>query len=255
MSQRKTIRRRFLKQAGITAVAATSGYFPSGIIAAPLKSRMAVERRQMALIGVGGNGRRTAPTAKKYADLIALCDVDKSQLRRGNETLCDGKADTYTGYREVLARDDIDIVQISTPDHWHAKILIEAMLAGKDAYCEKPLTLTIDEGKLVRQIQKQTGRVVQVGTQQRSSFNLFVKALAIIGEGRLGKLKKVTCNIDAGGWSPEIPVTAIPKHLDWDRWLGPTPKVDFRFLRKKDGKGNYTNCHTYFRWWYQFSGG
>ena len=74
------------------------------------------------------------------------------------------------------------MIHIATPDHWHTKILIEAMLAGKDVYCEKPLTLTIDEGKLIRKVQRQTGRIVQVGTQQRSTFNLFVKALAIVAD-------------------------------------------------------------------------
>ncbi|MEM9410275.1 MAG: Gfo/Idh/MocA family oxidoreductase [Planctomycetota bacterium] len=245
-------RRTFLKQAGITAGLA---YFPGGSIPLPFKSRLSVERRQMALIGVGGNGTRTAPVANRFAELVALCDVDSHRLKKGNEKLCNGKATEYSDYREILNRDDIDIVQISTPDHWHAKILIEAMLAGKDAYCEKPLTLTVDEGKLIRQVQKETGRVVQVGTQERSSFRLFNKALAVIADGRLGRLKKVTCNIGSGAWSPELPVVNVPKNLDWDRWLGPSTKVDYRFARKENQKGNYSNCHNNFRWWYQFSGG
>nr|WP_242632051.1 Gfo/Idh/MocA family oxidoreductase [Rubripirellula amarantea] len=208
---------------------------------------------RFALIGVGGNGTRTSPVGKKFADLVALCDVDANHLADGNELLCDGKADLYADYREVLDRDDIDLVQISTPDHWHTKILIEAMRAGKDAYCEKPLTLTIDEGKMIRKVQQETGRVVQVGTQQRSSFNLFNKALAVISDGRIGKLKKITVGIDAGGWSPEIPTAEVPEGLDWDRWLGPTPKMQFRYLA--DAKRNYTNGHTHFRWWYEHSGG
>jgi len=188
--------------------------------------------------------------------MVAICDVDTSHLERGNELLTKGKADTYGDYQEVLARDDIDVVQISTPDHWHTKILIEAMLAGKDAYCEKPLTLTIDEGKLIRKIQKQTGAVIQVGTQQRSSFDLFNRALAIIADGRLGKLKKVTTNIGSGGGSPEIPITDVPKELDWDRWLGPSPVMPYRQMLdpKKPGR-KFTNGHTQFRWWYEHSGG
>ncbi|QEG21811.1 Gfo/Idh/MocA family protein [Mariniblastus fucicola] len=213
-------------------------------------------RLQYALIGAGGNGTRTAPVAQKFVDMVAICDVDTRHLERGNEMLTGGKADTYRDYRKVLARDDIDVVQISTPDHWHTKILIEAMLAGKDAYCEKPLTLTIDEGKLIRKVQKETGRVVQVGTQQRSSFDLFNKALAIIADGRLGKLHTVTTNIGSGGWSPEIPLADVPKELDWDRWLGPSPEMPFRYAvdpKKPDRK--YTNGHTQFRWWYEHSGG
>ncbi|WP_391527871.1 Gfo/Idh/MocA family protein [Pirellulimonas nuda] len=212
------------------------------------------QRRRFALIGVGGNGTGTAPVGQKFADLTALCDVDVGHLDRGNRLLCGGKADLYADYREVLARGDIDLVQISVPDHWHTKILIEAMRAGKDAYCEKPLTLTIDEGKQVRRVQQETGRVVQVGTQQRSSFNLFNKALAIIADGRLGKLKRITVGIDAGAWSPEIPVAEPAKGFDWERWLGPAPLVDHRFLKDPKGK-TFTNGHTQFRWWYEYSGG
>ena len=249
----KQSRRRFLS---------TSGAFAAGALSLGAGSRLARaqspnERPRFALIGVGGNGTRTAPVGQQFADLVALCDVDKGHAKAGNELLCGGRADTYLDYRDVLVRDDIDIVQISTPDHWHAKILVEAMLAGKDAYCEKPLTLTIDEGKLVRRVQKQTGRVVQVGTQQRSSFNKFNKALAIVAEGRLGKLRRVVVGIDAGAWSPEIPRADPPKEFDWDRWLGPTPEMPFRYLpnpKKGIGKG-FTNGHTQFRWWYEHSGG
>ncbi len=107
--------------------------------------------------------------------------------------LSDGKAETFNDYREILSRDDIKVLHIATPDHWHTKPLVEAMLAGKDIYCEKPLTLTIDEGKLIRKIQKQTGRIVQVGTQQRSTFDLFTKAIAIVADGRVGKINKISC--------------------------------------------------------------
>jgi len=245
-------RRRFLAQTAALSTAIAYTFAASSCSAKERKNEL-----RFALIGVGGNGTRTAPVGKKFADLVALCDVDASHLEAGNGLLCDGKADLYSDYREVLARDDIDVVQISTPDHWHTKILIEAMLAGKDAYCEKPLTLTIDEGKLIRKVQQQTGRVVQVGTQQRSSMNLFNKALAVIADGRIGKLKKITVGINAGGWSPEIPVADLPEGLDWDRWLGPSPQAPFRHLanpKKADDKG-FTNGHTHFRWWYERSGG
>jgi len=134
------------------------------------------------------------------------------------------------------------------------------MLAGKDVYCEKPLTLTIDDGKLIRKVQKETGRIVQVGTQQRSQFNLFTKAIAIVAEGRLGKIKKVSCAIGAAPLSSEIPITEVPKNLDWDRWLGPAPKTDYRYLKSAQKEGerpvpDQTNCHYQFRWWYEYSGG
>ena len=245
-------RRRFLKQ----AAAISTMPLVSVSSHAVAKSANKNSRLQYALIGAGGNGSRTAPVAQEFVDMVAICDVDANHLRDINELLTKGKADAYTDYREVLARDDIDVVQISTPDHWHTKILIEAMLAGKDAYCEKPMTLTIDEGKLIRKIQKQTGRVVQVGTQQRSSFDLFNKALAIISDGRIGKLKQVTTNIGSGGWSPELPIADVPEELDWDRWLGPTPEMPYRYLERPKNKwGGYTNGHTQFRWWYEHSGG
>ncbi|EMB14228.1 Gfo/Idh/MocA family protein [Rhodopirellula europaea] len=246
-------RRDLLKTAGFVTAATLT---PWAMPARQSLAKSPNERKRFALIGVGGNGTRTSPVGKEFADLVALCDVDEDHLKHGNELLCDGKAELFRDYREVLSRDDIDLVQISTPDHWHAKILIEAMLAGKDAYCEKPLTLTIDEGKLVRKVQQQTGRVVQVGTQQRSSFDKFNRALAIIAEGRLGKLKRLVVGIDAGGWSPEIPVAGVPKGLDWDRWLGPGPKMEYRYAKDaKRADKNYTNGHTHFRWWYEHSGG
>ncbi|MEM9411686.1 MAG: Gfo/Idh/MocA family oxidoreductase, partial [Planctomycetota bacterium] len=167
-----------------------------------------------------------------------------------------------SNYQSILDRDDIKIVHVATPDHWHTKPVVEAMLAGKDIYCEKPLTLTIDEGKLIRKIQKQTGRVIQVGTQQRSQFRLFTKAIAIAAEGRLGKIKKLQCAIGGAPVSDAIPVAEVPKELDWDVWLGPAPKVDFRWANKewtdKEGKKRTTrrnNNHYEFRWWYEYSGG
>ncbi|CAN0363098.1 unnamed protein product, partial [Ectocarpus sp. 4 AP-2014] len=137
------------------------------------------------------------------------------------------KPDTYKDYRDILDRDDIDAVMIATPDHWHAKIAVEAMYAGKDVYCEKPLTLTIDEGKLIEKVVKETGRVFQVGTMQRS-MNRFLQAIAIVREGRLGEVKKVTCGLQGMQDSPVLPVAPVPEELDWDVWLGPAPKVDYR---------------------------
>ena len=244
-------RRRFLKQAAVVSTMPLVSV--SGQPFAKLANKNS--RLQYALIGAGGNGSNTASVAQVHCDMVAICDVDTGHFKSANERLTKGKADEYRDYREVLARDDIDVVQISTPDHWHTKILVEAMLAGKDAYCEKPLTLTIDEGKLIRKVQKQTGRVVQVGTQQRSNFNFFNKALAIIADGRLGKLRKVTANIGSSSWSPEIPIVDVPNELDWDRWLGPSPEMPFRFLKNPEKDTDFTNSHRHFRWWYEHSGG
>ena len=120
------------------------------------------------------------------------------------------------------------------------------MRAGKDVYCEKPLTLTIDEGKRLGQVAKETGRVVQVGTQQRSDHNrVFLLAVAMVRAGRIGKIRKVTAAIGGGPTGGPFPVAKPPAELNWDMWLGQAPKVDYRAKR----------CHSEFRWWYEYSGG
>lgn len=169
--------------------------------------------------------------------------------------------DAYKDYRKVLERDDIDAVMIATPDHWHTKIAVEAMYAGKDVYCEKPLTLTIDEGKLIEKVVKETGRVFQVGTMQRTeSGQRFLQAIALIRDGRIGKVRRVTCGINGMPASPVIPEAPVPEGLDWDFWLGPAPEVAYRALpemRKGYGGGVplYSNCHYSFRNWHEYSGG
>ena len=132
------------------------------------------------------------PTAPSHhGDFLAVCDVDRRHAERAkkDQRIGKGKADVYEDYRKLLDRKDIDAVIIGTPDHWHTKICIDAMHAGKDIYCEKPLTLTIDEGKKLGQVAKETKRVVQVGTQQRSDHNrVFLLAVAMVRDGRIGKI-------------------------------------------------------------------
>ncbi len=137
------------------------------------------DRHAVGFIGTGDRlpGAVTEP-AKPLMNVLAVCDVDKKHLENGNrlaEKISGHPADMYEDYRKVLDRKDIDVVIVTTPDHWHSKIAIEAMQAGKDVYCEKPLTLTIDEGKKICQVQKQTNRVFQVGTQQRSEFTARIR--------------------------------------------------------------------------------
>ncbi len=214
------------------------------------------DRLNIGVIGCGGMGQGNIDTAKDWLNVIAIADVDTGHLEAFNQRFAEGKADASNDYRKMLDRDDIDVIHIATPDHWHTKPLVEAMLAGKDVYCEKPLTLTIDEGKLLEKIQRDTGRIVQVGTQQRSTFDNFVKAMAIVQQGRLGKIERLEVSIGGAPTSPPIPVAEIPKLLDWDRWLGPAPKVDYRFLKSTaEGTGDHSNCHYEFRWWYEYSGG
>jgi predicted dehydrogenase len=222
------------------------------------------ERPVFATIGLRNQGWTITDKSTKFADFAAFADVDANVLGAINEKLemkTGKKAEGYKDYREVLDRKDIDAVMIASPDHWHTKISVEAMLAGKDVYCEKPLTLTIDEGKLIETIVKKTGRVFQVGTMQRTeSDQRFLKAIAMIRDGRIGEVVKVTCGINGATGSPVLPAIEVPEGLDWDMWLGPAPMVPYRALPEmREGYGGgvplYTNCHYAWRNWYEYSGG
>ena len=252
-------RRDFLTTCTGGLAAAAVPYFFSTPRTLADETRAKNDRIALGLIGSGSIANLNIKTAKDWIDVVAIADVDAGRAAGFNERHAGGKADVYDDYRRILERKDVDVIHVATPDHWHTKPVVEAMLAGKDVYCEKPLTLTIDEGKLIRRVQKETGRIVQVGTQQRSMFNLFTKAMAIVAEGRLGRITQVQAAIGGARSSPSIPVAAVPKGLDWDRWLGPAPACDYRFLNDpeivgKEGKEK-TNCHYEFRWWYEYSGG
>lgn len=200
----------------------------------------------------------SAPDFRTFGDYIAVCDADSTRrdLAAGIVKEWTGHEPTrHADYRAILDNQDIDIVHISTPDHWHAKIAIEAMLAGKDVYCEKPMTLTIAEGRDICEVCRTTGRIVQIGTQQRSEEQ-FIKAIALIRAGRLGALKKATCSIGGAPTSPAIAVAAPPSHLDWNLWQGPVPEMEFRYLAGDNGETrSWSRCHYEFRWWYEYSGG
>jgi predicted dehydrogenase len=158
----------------------------------------------------------------------------------------------FQDFRELLDRKDIGAVTIGTPDHWHTLIAIDAMRKGKDVYCEKPLTLTVAEGQALVKVAKQTGRIFQVGSQQRSDAR-FRLACELVRNGRIGKIQTVETRIGSNPTSPPLPKVEVPKGLDWEFWLGPTPKVDYVELTK--GSQTYTRCHYEFRWWYDYSGG
>ena len=254
-----TSRRQFM---GGLAAGTTGLLFPFSDSAPAFGSP--IERPVFATIGLRNQGWSITNKSTKFADFAALADVDANVLGANVEKLNKRqgkKPDSYKDYRQVLDRKDIDAVMIATPDHWHTKIAVEAMLAGKDVYCEKPLTLTIDEGKLIEKVVKKTGRIFQVGTMQRTeSGQRFLQAIALVKAGRIGEVKKVTCGIGGFKPSPTIPVTTVPEELDWDLWLGPAPKTEYRALpemRKGYGGGVplYSNCHYAFRNWHEYSGG
>lgn len=208
------------------------------------ETKSSADRLRLGSIGVGGQGTGIMNRGMDYADLIAVCDVDRDHAERAKG---ESKADIYEDYRELLDRQDIDIVTIGTPDHWHTKIAIDAMQAGKDVYCEKPLTLTIAEGQQLVKVVEETGKILQVGTQQRSQGNMvFLRAVATARSGQLGKLTKITVSLplstEVGG---PFPTVEVPKTLNWDRWLGQAPAVGYCPERS----------HFKFRWWYESSGG
>ena len=213
------------------------------------------EKLSIGVIGCGGMGMGNIHAMRNRVNVVAAADVDSKRAEEMSSKFGGGKAEVSEDYRKMLDREDIKLIHIATPDHWHAKPLIEAMLAGKDIYCEKPLTLSIDEGKLIRKVQKETGAIVQVGTQQRSTFNRFTKAMAIVNEGRIGRIQQVQAAIGGAPTSPAISVAEPPEHINWEKWLGPAPKVDYRQHAKPSKKRPWTNGHYEFRWWYQYSGG
>ncbi|HEY8506379.1 MAG TPA: Gfo/Idh/MocA family oxidoreductase, partial [Gemmataceae bacterium] len=170
-------------------------------------------------LGVYGNLRR-----QKGVRFVAACDVDKRHLERAVAIMKkDSKSDdvrAHEDYRRLLEDKDINAVLIATPDHWHAQIAIEAMRRGKDVYCEKPLTLTVEEALAVMKVAEQTGAVLQTGSQQRSEYGgKFRLACELVRNGRIGKLKKVECRIGANPTSPKLPATEPPPELNWDFWL------------------------------------
>ena len=149
-------------------------------------------------------------------------------------------------YRKLLESNDIEAVIVATPDHWHAAISIAAMQSGKDVYCEKPLTLTIDEGKQICRTVKRTGRVFQVGTQRRSEYGgLFLKFVALVRSGRLGRTLTATATTNPGERGGPFENSQLPPQLDWDFWLGQAPKAAYCPQR----------CHLNFRWWFDYAGG
>jgi predicted dehydrogenase len=184
----------------------------------------------------------------RFSDIMAVCDVDRrhAEQAKNDPEVGKGKADLYVDYRKVLDRSDIDVVSVVTPDHWHVKIAIEALQAGKHVFCQKPLTLTLEENQLVRNACKAHPKLAFfIGTQQRSDRDRFLRAINMVQKGLLGEISRVTVGIDGSPTGGPFPVAEPPRELDWDRWLGQAPLVDYREKR----------CHYEFRWWYEYSGG
>ena len=230
-------RRAFLKAAAATFAAP---YFVPG------RAFGANERVVVGCIGVKNQGSGNLKRFQEAGcDIGAICDVD-ADVRAAAVKLANGSAPELFGdYRKLLERKDLDAVVVTTPDHWHALITIHACQAGKDVYCEKPLSLTIAEGRRMVRAAREGGRIVQTGSQQRSAQE-FWKACTLVRNGALGKLQTVLVGIPGNNHPGPLGAdTDPPANLDYELWLGPAP---FRPYNEK-------RVHYNFRFWWDYSGG
>lgn len=236
-------RRQFLRtSAAFTASTTLPKWFLEETVQAATKPPGPNDRPGIVLIGCGGRGRGVAREAAQHGQILAVCDVDDANLAMAQKLWPEARL--YKDFRKALDRDDLHIVVNGTPDHWHTFVNLAAARAGKDIYSEKPLTLTVDEGKRLVKVIRETSRVLQTGSQQRSDKN-FRLACELVRNGRIGKLRHVNVWLPHGRREGPFEKTPAPAGLDWDMWLGQTPKTDY--VKEK--------CHVTFRYFWEFSGG
>jgi myo-inositol 2-dehydrogenase / D-chiro-inositol 1-dehydrogenase len=223
----KTFSRRKLVQAAALGAVAAPLVIPSRVWGANRRIR----------VGQVGCGRiaqgHDMPGVIKsgLADFVAVCELDARRAADGVTLIEKAYAErgvkgpkiaVYGNYREMIARRDIDAVVISTPDHWHAEIALAAVESGKDVYLQKPFTMTYAEGVILRDAVKRHGRILQIGSQQRS-WEQFRRAAELIRSGRIGKVQRVEIGLPTDPTAPDAPPEGIPENLDFSQWLGPTP--------------------------------
>lgn len=219
-------------------------------------------------VGVIGTGKMChgyhLNSLLSYSDvqIAAICEVDENRRQSAMQKIEAkysgkgvGKAcDQTTDFREIIARDDIDAVLIATPDHWHAIPIIEACRAGKDVYCEKPLTLTILEAQRCIEAARKYDRVVQTGSQQRSSvFGPFRKACELIRSGRIGKIQKVTVGVGGPSRWCDLPAEELEAGLEWNMWLGQAPERPYHSVLS--ARGGVSKPWPQWRAYREYSGG
>ncbi|MEW6358372.1 MAG: Gfo/Idh/MocA family oxidoreductase [Planctomycetota bacterium] len=233
MTKTPITRRSFLRTAAAFAVPTIIPATAIGAGDRPVPSN----RIAMAAIGVHNMGENNMKSfaGQSGVQMVAVCDVDRGirekaktwveqfyarQSDKGTYKGCD----VYNDFRDLLARSDIDAVCISTPEHWHAIMSVEAAKAGKDIYCEKPLSLTIREARAMVNAVRRYGRVFQTGSQQRSEYRgMFRMACEWVRNGRIGKVLTVHCGVGETSGDCHLPAERVPAGLDWDMWLGPAP--------------------------------
>ena len=251
MNEMTQSRRNFIKK----SICAVSGIMviPTIIPASALGKNGAVppsDRIVMGGIGLGGMGTNDMRNflSKKEVQYIAVCDIDKSHRSRAegliNQQYNTTDARSYNDFREFLEKEKLDAVHLALPDHWHSIIAVEVAMKGHDIYGQKPLARSIKEGRAIVEAVNKYNIVWQTGSQQRSQ-NIFRKACELVRNGKIGKIHRVEVGLPDGhktaGMPPALPV---PDGVDWERWLGPAPKVPFRGI-----------IHGDWRWMLDYSGG
>ena len=245
MKTNKLNRRSFIKKTSASALATMA--IPSIVPSSVFGKNAPSNRIQIGQIGCGRIARgHDMPGTMQHAiaQIIGVCDVDSNRTKDA-KVLVDSyykekgqKVDTlmFDHYQDMIARQDIDAVIISTPDHWHAQPAIEAALAKKHVYLQKPTSLTVTEGRLLSNIVQKQGIVLQVGTQQRSSPQ-FRYAAELVRNGRIGKLHTVKVGLPGDPPGPMAAIEPIPSSLNFDAWLGSTPEMDYSEMLVHPQKG------------------
>ncbi len=201
------------------------------------------ERPGIGAIGMRYQGTVITLIAQNYGRVVGIADVDRNVREQARASFGSTPL-VFEDYRKLLDRKDVDVILIGAPDHWHAKMTIDACRAGKDVYVEKPITLTIDEGKIIRRVAEETGHVIQVGSWQRSDAR-YRLAVEWVRAGRLGKLQKVAVGVGANPTGGPFPERPVPGSLNWNLWLGQAPELPYVEER----------YHYTFRWWFEYAGG
>jgi myo-inositol 2-dehydrogenase / D-chiro-inositol 1-dehydrogenase len=240
----KTNRRQFLAKSTVALGAGSLiPHLFSGASLAATGPTSKSDRLGIGSIGMRYQGTVITLKAQEYGNVVAIADVDR-HVREQARSSFGSTPQIFEDYRKLLDRKDVNIVMIGSPDHWHVKMAIDACRAGKDVYVEKPISLTIDEGKILRRVANETGRVIQVGSWQRSDAR-FRLAVEMVRAGRIGKLKKATCTVKGNPAGGPFETRPVPKNLNWNLWLGQASAVPYTPER----------CHYTFRWWYEYAGG
>lgn len=256
-------RRQFLKVSAAAWAAWATGpqLIPSIVLGLGDKPAPS-ERITLGFIGTGDHGlsRNILGFARQPdAQILAVCDVDQARRQRAQQTVADHYAkdrkqgtwrgcEAYRDFRELLARQDIDAVCISTPDHWHVIPAVLAVQAGKDVICEKPISLTVVEGRVLSDAVKKHNRIFQTASENRSQeVRHYHRICELVRNGRIGRIKSIRVELPSGHWvrPASREVTDPPPGFDYDLWLGPAPRAPYCEAR----------CHWNFRWNLDYSGG